>query len=70
MNEIYMVIDSTNHGDSNAIKGIFDDKKQAKLFLADYVLENDNVDSEFLEIVKREVTITPEKGVPTMPYVK
>lgn len=64
MNEIYLVIDSTNYGNSNAIRGIFDDKTTAKLFLADYVLENDNVDSEFLELVKSEVTISPQPAFP------
>lgn len=61
MNEIYLVIDSNDRSDSGIIKGIFDDKTAAKLFLADYVLENERIDSDFLELVKQEVTVSVEK---------
>ncbi|MDM8100967.1 hypothetical protein [Oceanobacillus oncorhynchi] len=57
MNVIYLVIDSTDCSDSVIIKGVFKDKREAKLFVADYVLENDGVDSDYLELVKKEVTM-------------
>ncbi|MGN8647914.1 hypothetical protein ACTNEO_05165 [Gracilibacillus sp. HCP3S3_G5_1] len=57
MNEIYLVIDISDESGSEAIKGIFDDKQKAKIFLADYVLENNGIDSSDLELVKKKVEV-------------
>lgn len=67
MNEIYLVIDTTNSTGSESIKGIFAEKKEAKLFLADYVLENNNVFSDYIELEKFEVTMP---STPTPVYEK
>lgn len=51
---IYIVIDSTKVTGEESIKGVFYNKQDAKLFLADYVLENE-VDTDCIDLVEREV---------------
>ncbi|GAB2553530.1 hypothetical protein [Gracilibacillus alcaliphilus] len=57
MNEIYIVMDADFTG-AETIIGIFDDKAQAKLFLAEYVLDNNNVHSNSIELIQREVEVS------------
>lgn len=51
---IWLIIDTQEESGSEAIKGVFSDEIQAKLFLADYVLKN-SVDSDYLQLVKKKV---------------
>ncbi len=56
-NIVYIVTDSSNGKGSKSIVGVFSDKNNAKLFLADYVLENDLYTSD-IDIVRQEVQDT------------
>lgn len=56
--DVWLVVDSQTESGAVAVKGIFDSEQQAKLFLADYVLENAvNIDASFLELVQRKVEV-------------
>lgn len=52
--KVWLVIDSESDSGQQAIKGIFVSKEKAKMFIADYVLEND-VCTSCLELAQMEV---------------
>lgn len=51
MSKVWIVI---YHNDSEPIKGVFSTKEQAKLFIADFVLEND-INTEYLQLTEHQV---------------
>lgn len=55
MNKLFLVFDDDNCG-TDGILGVFADRQEAKIAIADYVLENPgNVEMKILEITVGEV---------------
>ncbi len=54
-NIVYIVMDTTHRSGANSIIGTFADHNNAKLFLAEYVLENESRSTGNLDIVKQEI---------------
>lgn len=52
--KVYIVMDSQSESGGESIKGVFANELDAKIALANYVLENE-VDTSFLAIVIRKV---------------
>ena len=54
--KIWIVLDTENEVGACAIKGIFANERMAKMFIADYVLEN-SINTDYLELAECEVTL-------------
>lgn len=52
--EVWIVMDSYGNTDSDAIKGLFVNEEDAKIFIAEYVL-NESSNTFYLELFKRDV---------------
>lgn len=48
-NGVWIVLDSSVETGAESIKGIFQTEERAKIFLADYVIDND-IETDFLSI--------------------
>ncbi|MCC2248828.1 hypothetical protein JUJ52_02495 [Virgibacillus sp. AGTR] len=56
---VWLVIDMAESTGSQIVKGIFDSEQKAKLFIADYVLEECGSGDD-IELIKKKVEVTKE----------
>ncbi|GIN21429.1 hypothetical protein [Siminovitchia fordii] len=54
MNKVWILMDTGNEVGSPSVKGVFENEMSAKMFLANYALEND-VDTYNIELFEMEV---------------